>query len=38
MGHDYEPSLLRSGNNLYEDIPNIKATKNYTSLLSTGRV
>ena len=27
-----------SRNNLYEDIPNIKPTKNYTSLLSAGRV
>lgn len=38
MGYDYEPSLLRSGNNLYEDIPNIKPTKNYTSSLSVRRV
>ena len=38
MGYDYEANLLWSKNNLYEDIPNIKATKNYTSLLSAGRV
>ena len=38
MGYDYEPSLLRSGNNLYKDIPNIKLTKNYTSSLSVRRV